>query len=236
MQRQCATLNVLADAYLGYGSYDSAPELLVPGARTPHLVRLINGLGADIVGLQEAEPTLVAALSMAGDWQVFWSQKQNNKPDGCLTLVRRGITAMGFTTHGYADGTGHILQMVTVEGVVFANTHIKWAPADSPDHVGVGQTRAMLDHLGSTRPAVIFADCNDRPGGPVRALVQAAGFTNVSGDDPTALIGEERAPIDLLAYRGVRATRIDLQFKPDDIPSTECPSDHIPVMATIETE
>ena len=41
---RCATFNVLADAYLGYGDYSHVdPALLVPGARLDALVRQVNG-------------------------------------------------------------------------------------------------------------------------------------------------------------------------------------------------
>jgi mRNA deadenylase 3'-5' endonuclease subunit Ccr4 len=71
---RCVSYNALADAWLGCGSYAHVPpELLRPGARLPHLVRLISDLNADVVCLQEVEPPLVEALGASGDWQLFWS-------------------------------------------------------------------------------------------------------------------------------------------------------------------
>jgi hypothetical protein len=227
---RCASFNVLADAYLGYGNYSHvAPSLLGPGARIPHLVRLIASLQADIVGLQEVEKPLVDALRATGDWQLRWSPKEGGRPDGCLMLIRNGITATDFETHPYSDGTGHVMQSVVIGDIIFVNTHLKYPP----DQYGVPQIQELLGRLGKTAPAVIFADCNDRPGGPVRALVEIAGFTNSWGHVPTARIGEELAALDLLAARGVYAERIALPFSPEGIPNEDCPSDHAPVMAHI---
>lgn len=237
MLLNCASYNALADAYLHYGDYRHvAPDLLIPEARIPHHLRLVTNLRADVIGLQEVEQPLVAALRAAGKWQQFWSPKEGGKPDGCLMLVRRGIPVVDFTTHAYSDDSNHIMQSVIIGGVVFANTHIKWAPAGQRNHSGIAQTEELLEQLSTKRRAVIFADCNDRPNGPVRRLVEQAGFINTCGNEPTALIGQERAALDLIAVRGVRATRIKTAFRPEDIPNIECPSDHIPVMASIEVD
>ena len=235
MELRCATFNVLADEYLGYGDYSHVdPELLVRGARTSALVQLIDDLNVDVVGLQEAEAPLVQALDETSKWQPFWSPKGRNKTDGCLTLVRNGIEVNDFETHLYGDQSGHVMQTVRIGRTIFANTHIKWAPDDDLNHAGVTQATELLDRLGRDRAAVIFADCNDRPNGPVRRLVEAAGFVNVCGDEPTAIVDKQLAAFDLLAVRGVTATYIDTAYNPSEIPSKDCPSDHIPELALVD--
>lgn len=231
---RCATFNVLADAYTSYGDYSHAdPKLLQPGARTEGIIRLVEGLGVDIIGLQEADEPLLRAIGATGLWQTFWSPKGRNKPDGCLTLVKHGLEVAGFDTHLYGDGSGHVVQSVAINGVTFANTHIKWAPADDSDHAGVAQTKELLDYLSGKEKAVVFADCNDRPNGPVRRLVEAAGFINAHDDEPTAIVNQELVALDLLAVRGMSATRTTRQFDLTRIPNVECPSDHIPIVADI---
>ena len=232
---RCASLNVLADAYLKYGNYAHVPpSLLVPGGRTLHLLRLIHDLKADVIGLQEVERPLAAALEATGKWQQFWSPKVSD-PDGCLMLVRPNITVTDFVTHRYNDDSDYLMQSMVIGGVTYINTHLKWAPADEPQHPGVAQVEELLGWVGKNRPAVIFTDSNDRPGGPARACLATAGFVNICGNEPTALIGSERAPIDLIAVRGVHGRRIQIDLRPENIPNTACPSDHIPVMAYIET-
>ncbi|HSX01352.1 MAG TPA: endonuclease/exonuclease/phosphatase family protein [Candidatus Saccharimonas sp.] len=226
---------MLADAYLRHGDYRHVPdELLRPGARIGYLVAMIAGLQADVIGLQEAEPPLVHELSRVRAWQVFWTQKEE-APDGCLTLVKKNLSVRGFNGYHYADGSGHVLQMLTVDGILIANTHIKWEL-----QARLAQTRALLDCIGSAQKAVILADCNDRPGGPARELVTAAGFMNVPGDTPTAFIANRDGPaaLDLLAVRGLTARPVLLRmgedFQLSEIPSPRCPSDHIPVVAHIK--
>lgn len=229
---RCAGFNVLADAHLPKGDYSHvAPELLVPGARLEHTLRLIDWLQADVIGLQEVEPHLVAALEATKKWQLLWSPKACGEPDGCLLLVRPGITVGGFKNHYYSVGP-HVAQLVEVGDIMVANTHIAWAPEDEPEHPGVYQTVELLRQLGKTRPVVLFADCNSRPGGRVRALIEEAGLVNLI-QGPTALIDREEAAIDLLAVRGVTAEPIDLGLSTQDIPNVGCSSDHIPVAAIV---
>lgn len=235
MRLRCGTFNTLADAYIGNGDYGHVdPRLLTPRARIPAIVRLIDTLDLDVIGIQEAEVPLVNALNQTDQWQSLWSRKGHNKQDGCLTLVRKGIDISCSKTYAYNDNSGHVLQTMRIGKTIFANTHIKWASEDDPAHVGVSQTRELLKILGPDQPAVIFADCNDRPGGPVRHLVEAASFTNYDDEVPTALVDQEPVSLDLLAIRGLESEPIHLDYYPMDIPNTECPSDHIPKLAYID--
>lgn len=95
----CASFNVLADAYISYGNYSHVePELLEPGAHIDYLVKLLSGLDADIIGLQEVERPLLNALHGAKYWQMLWSPKGNDKPDGCLALISPDINVTDFET------------------------------------------------------------------------------------------------------------------------------------------
>lgn len=237
MRLRCVSFNVLADAYIGYGDYSHVePGLLERGARLLYLEQLIDKLDAHIIGLQEADLSLLDVLLETGKWHIFWSPK-TGRTDGCLALVRRGygIKVAKFWDFAYGAGDGAVAQCLLVNDTVFINTHLQWAPPDSLAHVGVRQATELLEKVGEG-PSVIFADCNDRPGGPVRYLIEDAGFTNVCGERPTALIGSERAPIDLLSVRGVQAAFVDFGFYPEGIPSRDCPSDHIPVCGDIELD
>ena len=235
MKRKVATFNVLADSYWKNGDYSHvAPSLAVAGARIPHLLRLITSLDADVIALQEVELPLMAALNATNLWQLFWAPKASNDPDGCLMLVKHGIDTMPATVHAYRDGSGHVIQTVVVEDVPVVNTHLLYAEADQLPHPGLLQAEELLQQLGDS-PAVILTDSNDRPGGPVRALLRESGFTNVCGDRPTAWVNQKPASLDLITVRGVNAKLVKPQYSPQGIPSSDCPSDHIPMMAFVST-
>ncbi len=230
-----ASFNVLADAYTGYGDYSHAdPTLMQPGARTEGIVRAVRRLNADIIGIQEAEQLLIDAFDNTGEWQTLWSPKGRNKPDGCLTLVREGTAIADFETHHYDDSSGHVMQPIKVGRVTLANTHIKWAPIDAADHIGVSQTAELLHLLKNEERAVIMADCNDRPGGPVRRQVAEAGFINILDKEPTAIVNQELASLDLLVVRGMAARNLTRRYDIAQIPNQTCPSDHIPLLAEVD--
>jgi mRNA deadenylase 3'-5' endonuclease subunit Ccr4 len=234
-----ATLNPLADSYIGYGDYRHAPaDLMQPGARIRPLTELITSLNADVVGLQEVERPLVDALDATDEWQTFWTKKgKTNATDGCLTLVRKGLVVDGGEPEvvHYSDGSGHIAQIVKIGGIAIGNTHIKWELQNRTT-----QTQELLARVATEPHVVLMGDFNDRPGGPARKLVAEAGFRNLSGDDvPTAYIAnrEGSAALDLFAVRGLQAELVPIQFGPDfdirEIPSYRCPSDHIPILAQV---
>lgn len=232
-----ATFNVLADAYTSYGDYSHAnPELMQPGARLDHLSHQINNLGADVVGLQEADKSLVEVFEDDNNWQSFWAPKGRNKPDGCLTLVKSTVEVADHESHLYDDGSGHVFQLTRVGGVAIANTHIKWAPEDDRHHIGVSQTQELLTALNNQQAAVILADCNGRPGGKVQTMVEKAGFTSLSGERPTAIVNGELVALDLLAIRGMRGALIPTDYDLHSIPNETCASDHIPLVAEVSAK
>lgn len=227
-----ASFNVLADSYTSYGDYSHVDAtLLQPGARTSGLETLISSLDADVIGLQEAELPLVDALDETENWQTFWAQKGRNKPDGCVLLVRHGLTVHYYEAHNYDDESGHVFQAARIGRFVVANTHVKWAPADEPEHIGLAQTKQLLSYVDTNRPTILMGDFNDTPGGPVRSAVEAAGFENVWGDEPTAVVNGSHLSLDVLATRGLRAARSGALLSLETIPDVTVPSDHIPILA-----
>lgn len=227
------TFNVLADKYIHYG--DSLPpdsELQAPGSRIEPLQTLINSLGVDVLALQEVDDVLAKSINRDGAWQTFWRQKDNNKPDGCLTLVHPDITVDSSEMLAFGDKSGHVAQIIQLGGIAVVNTHLKWSPTDDPQHKGLGQVRELLEHLGE-QPAIILADCNDQPGGPVRQRLTEAGFGDLVGKMPTAWVSGEAVSIDMIALRGVAGHLVPTLYSPAK-PNHKVPSDHIPVLADIE--
>ena len=229
-----ATFNVLADAYTSYGDYSHAtPELMQPGARLDHLSQQINSLGADVIGLQEADKSLVEVFEDDNNWRSFWTPKGRNKPDGCLTLVKSNLEVADHKSHLYNDASGHVFQLTRVGGIAIANTHIKWAPEDDRNHIGVSQTQELLTALNDQQAAVILADCNGRPGGRVQTMVEEAGFTSLSGERPTAIVNGELVAIDLLAIKGLKGMLAPINYDLHANPNELCASDHAPLIAEV---
>jgi hypothetical protein len=225
--------NVLADRFLFDGSHGDYsyvdPRLMRPGARLPRTLRVIEELrtgGVKIIALQEVELHLVQAIAATRKWRWYWSTKVDRSV-GQLLLVAPEIP-----TGGYDEWPGQAAQRVIVGRVSFVNAHIRWARADSKDHRGLNQTRRILHHLGDG-PAAILTDSNDRPGGPVRARLAKAGFTNVDDTEPTAYVKGMSESMDLIAGRGIHVRTLATRFSPRRIPTTGCPSDHIPVVAEL---
>ncbi len=234
MQLTVASWNVLADAYIRYGDYTHVPtELLGAGARIPHVLAALSKIDADVIGLQEVDEQLLAALRQANEWEVLWSPKKGNKPDGCATLIRPNIPVQGWSTLGYLDGSGHIAQLVMIGGTCITNTHLKWAPAGTADHPGVAQLRQLLEQLAYCSKSMVLADSNDLPGGPLRTMLRDSGFVGVDDETPTAKVDGRLVALDIAATRGVSVMPVDLGIWADITMSTVCPSDHIPIAASI---
>lgn len=225
--------NVLADLYMlsgKHGNYSYVkPSLRTPSARLPYILGVIDKLqamGARLIALQEADTNLLGALRQKGRWQLSWSPDAGSSI-GCLMLTEPGILVE--PCYNWPDQRA---QMVVIGKVGIVNTHIQWAPADEPNHPGVRQTQEILSRLGDM-PAIILTDSNDRPGGPVRALLAKDGFSNTNVETPTAYVNTKPASLDLVAARGVDAKLIDAGYRASAIPNYNCPSDHVPVMADL---
>lgn len=230
-----ATFNTLADSYIGYSDLTHADQrLLAPGMRIEGLVRTSGSLNADVIALQEVEQPLVEAFETTRNWQTLWSPKGCNKPDGCLTLVSPDLEVEvdDFDTLYFSDNSGHVAQIIRIGQLAIANTHLRWAPLDANPHNGVHQIQELLAHITSPS-AILMGDCNDRPRGPVRQAFLEAGFDDVVGETPSALIDQAPVSIDMIAVRGLSAQLIPPNINLSTIPDTQCPSDHIPLIATI---
>ena len=209
------------------------PELMQPGARLEYLRDQINGLDADIVGLQEADKSLAEVFEGSSKWRSFWAPKGLNKPDGCRTLVKSNIEVAEHESHLYDDRSGYVFQLTRIGRLAIANTHIKWAPEDDPNHIGISQAQELLSALNVYKAAVILADCNGQPGGKVQTMIVKSGFTNLIGEKPTAIVNREMVSIDMIAIKGMRGTLISKDYDLHSIPNKTCASDHIPIIAEV---
>lgn len=158
-------------------------------------------------------------------------QKLKDKPDGCLALVNKDFRIEEYQGRPYADGSGHIYQSLIIENTRFINTHIKWAPIEDPNHIGKRQLKELIHHIGNDSPAIIAGDINDRPGGPVREVLNENGFYESNPDYATAIINGLPVSIVVIAAKGISIISNNYHKMRLNIPSTDCPSDHIPIFA-----
>ena len=243
------TWNVLADAYVSKARYPSvAPALLEPERRRELIVSMAIGYDCDVIAFQEAEPALVDLVVRRMDTHdVRWCPKGNNRPDGCMTAVRRTLTIAGEQRVEYSDGAessghvAHVLDLVDPRGerLRVINTHLRWAPPGTPIdvHIGVKQMREALTHIeDGSAVVVVVGDLNDLEGGPTRVAMADRGLREVQGAGATAYVEHlGLQALDVIAvtpalrvsgWTGVEAA--------SPLPNAMCPSDHVLVLAEMQ--
>jgi mRNA deadenylase 3'-5' endonuclease subunit Ccr4 len=243
-----ATYNILATAYIRARFYAQCdPAHLRARWRVPALVRHCGTLDADLLGLQEVERDVCAALDDALSQQGYagsYAPKGGGKPDGCATFYRRAVfTLQRAECLAYADGSDHIAQLTLLDyagrAIGLANTHLKWAPPGETQDLD--QIRELLGALSlpawASADWIICGDFNAKPDSPVLAALQAAGYRpSHSGDTQgyTANPNGAAKTIDYLCHgAGLRSSALPLPRIDDltPLPSAQHPSDHLAVIA-----
>jgi mRNA deadenylase 3'-5' endonuclease subunit Ccr4 len=238
-----ATYNTLATAYIRPRFYQHCEaHVLDPAWRVPALARHVAALDVDLIGLQEVDAAIYTALTAALvplGYAGHYLRKPGRKPDGCATFHRTAVfTLREVEQLRYADGSGHVALLVTLEhagGVVgLANTHLKWAPpGEAHDLV---EARELLAALAA-RPAVVWIACGDfnaKPDSAVIGAFAAAGYRTTHASGFTCNPNAAAKTIDYLCHTAALRSAprplppiVDLT----PLPSREQPSDHLAVVA-----
>lgn len=257
-----ASYNVLADAYVKPEWFAHvSPAALAREPRRARLIERVIGLDADVVCLQEVEAPVFAALERAlaplGHRGVF-AKKSGNRPDGCATFVReQAWTLVAHERFVYRDGrggvadSGHVALLVTVaprdggDRVVVAGTHLRWAADDTPphEHVGRRQLELLLAHLDESGVAsrVVCGDFNAEAESTTLAPLFARGYRDAyaARPQPTCNTHHEAKRIDFVFHdASLRAVPEPLPAidGATPLPSDREPSDHLPIVATLERD
>jgi endonuclease/exonuclease/phosphatase family metal-dependent hydrolase len=236
--------NVLADAYIRPELYPhTPPALLEPAARRRRLLDSVASFDADVVCLQEVEPSFFAeAEARLGAFTGFFRNKRH-KPDGCAIFVRRSLGAPKPRELYYRDGTGHLALAAELGGVGIVTTHLKWEPHDAPpeSRLGAGELRELLDaFVAPGERWVVCGDLNADAASPVLATAFARGLRDAYASMPDAYTcnsNGKRKRIDFILHTpDVVAIPGPLRSIADDtpLPSDEEPSDHIAIRARLE--
>jgi endonuclease/exonuclease/phosphatase family metal-dependent hydrolase len=252
-----ATYNVLADAYVKPEYFRHIdPSALKASVRYPRIVERVLGLGADIICLQEVEHELFRSLTSQlrrSGYLGRWAHKDGSKPDGVATFVKLpyrnlGARIVSLSDQSAADASGHVALITRVAcgdaRITVANVHLKW---DQPNltgdnHAGYAQARVLLDDLAHERPVIVCGDLNATSRSAILEDFRSAGFTDTHSDEnPTCSHDGCVSKIDYILLRGGLHGEIGYRAKDAQIisvdapvPSLDEPSDHIPVITTIE--
>jgi len=248
--------NVLADNFLSSERYpDSPAHLLQPGARLLSVCEMASSGNPGLLCLQEAEPPLFDLFrsAMGPEWDIRWCPKDQGRPDGLITAVRSPWRidhedALYFVENTLNDRSGHVAHILQVSlgdlRIEIANTHLRWAPAETPivDHVGVKEALELILALDVRNAPIklIAGDVNDVPGGPVRGVLASAGYSELQSPGPTASIEprtKEPVALDVIAAEGFESFESHPLTKiVEPLPSDRFPSDHVPVDVSLYWE
>ncbi len=247
-----ATWNVLADAYVGRDAHPGAPSrLLTAGARSEAIcdgvVDLIRNLGAGVVCLQEAEPSLLPHIQercTRHGWEVNWSPRGHGEPDGLVAIVCAPWMLSSTTPLTYADDRSYLAQRIELLHndlkVVLYNTHFRWADDDGRT---TGRQGAELAHWVAAEqvPTLVVGDLNAAPGSSALTQLRSVGCVDVHpGSDwrTAAFPGIGAVRVDYILVRGGTGTPIPVSsLQIEDarpLPDERLPSDHAPLAARIE--
>jgi CCR4-NOT transcription complex subunit 6 len=237
--------NVLADAHVRAAYYPSTPTaLLARGARTGAIVERLLASDADVICLQEAEPSLVeAARARLGRYAIHYLPKGGGKPDGCATFVR-GLVVRDVHELAYSDGappSGHVALLLEVEhdGVRLgvANTHLKWDPQSRFATVQIAQ---LVKAMHATVPWIVCGDFNVTPDDAANAAFDKERLVDAYGREPleafTAVTNGRARRIDFIRHSVGLSVEALPTPRLDDravLPSDEHPSDHIPIAVRV---
>jgi endonuclease/exonuclease/phosphatase family metal-dependent hydrolase len=252
-----ATWNVLATSYITRERYPAVdPALLEPSARHAAVADSLARIGADVLCLQEVETPMYEAARRRLEPEGYAGHlalKGRGKPDGCATFVRLArFRPMDWRRIDYGDAippSGHLALVVLLDDgprrLGIANTHVKWDPPGVPPdrQHGVRQMTQLLDDRRLVAPDcaawVVCGDFNATlDADPVRPLL-AAGFrtTHTPADGATCNPNGSAKMIDFAFLDGPLASDPWPLFPVADdtpLPSCDMPSDHVPVVATID--
>lgn len=246
--------NVLAQAYLLPERYlGIPPEHLEAQGRQARLLAHIQGMGAQLLCLQEVEPALFRLLEEALPERRGIYTPKRGRPDGLATFYDPRLTlthsqALHFThaDPGY-DHIAQVLRFETPEGPLrLGNTHLRWQRNDTPlhRHQGVLQLGELLDSLDALPPGprVVCGDLNVNAGSPVLRAARTRGLAPPPHDGrpaDTALINGRFRRLDwvLHEHRALHSRERPLPSLRalGPIPGMREPSDHLPLHADLQS-
>jgi endonuclease/exonuclease/phosphatase family metal-dependent hydrolase len=252
------TYNVLADSYIRPEWFPHTPaESLDPANRHPALLAELIALDSDIIALQEVERDVFDLLNTGLQPRGYigrYGPKGRDKPDGCAIFLRATSTpAFEWQRLEYADAVGEgkisghlaLIAIIEINGqrLGVANTHLKWAPPDTPlsEHLGARQMDELCAWIGahSCSEWIVCGDLNCTTWSSVLDGLRAEGFADAHGglEPPTCNANRDARKLDHVFITGglvsdpAPVIPIDAHTP---LPSAKHASDHLPVEVAIQ--
>ncbi len=259
MKLKILTYNVLADVYLLPERYPDSPHDCIEFSwRTQALISKIVSLDADLICLQEVEPALFEALRGSLEplgYRGWLELSGGNGTEGCAIFYRARLMTLKLPSRfdfPEKPGTSPCRRLAQIalfdaggQSVAVVNTHLQW---DTPTTArsacrSVHQVVSLLEELGTMAPALPTIICGDfnteADSQTVRELLERGYQFSHAGDamGPTCRANGKCRMIDFIFHTsGISA--FPSLIEPIDssipMPGLEHPSDHVPVVATLE--
>ena len=225
-------------------------------ARRPMIAEVLRRTGPDIVGTQEGHyEQLRQIVADSGRYQwVGVGRDPGGQGEFCAVLYDPVKLAVLDCRHFWlsdtpeepgsatADWGNRVIRMATQvefrttdgQRLLWLNTHLDHK---SPEARRRGAALIAGRLTGVDTPAVVSGDFNDVPGSAAYATLLTAGFTDTWTGPEHGTFGDWAAPrpdgerIDWILTRGLTAKPAELCLLHD---GDRWPSDHVPVLATLE--
>ncbi len=243
-----ATWNVLSPAFTTPERYPSVDASVLDATyRINRITDWVLSNQINVTCLQEATWPLVDKLTSAlGPERVLWLPREFRRSDGLAIVLSAEVAVLNYEelTMPSSKDRSRVAQVMDFRFndtfYSLANVHISWAaPTDERgSNRALTQIRTVLNALASHSPDthILVGDVNAPPNSKLRGLLAEEGLVELQGDSPTAYVNGHPASLDVITARNVRAKmRPPLFDSSRPLPSPQCPSDHIPLTADLET-
>lgn len=245
------TYNVLAQCYVRPDRYRTSPaEALEPASRRARLLARIEGLGSDLLCLQEVEPDIYEALRAHLDsTHASAYAKRAGRSEGSALFARRSVfewhghEVLHFVAHRPGDDDLALIARLAVDtqSLHVATTHLTWQPDETPldEHLGRRQMLELLTYRDAASADITWllaGDFNATSQSPVLAAAYERGLAeSCRAQRPwdTTAINRRPRKIDYLLYSTGRLDPrpgvLPKLGRDTVMPSIHEPSDHLPL-------
>ena len=236
-----ATWNVLAPSYAHQSRYAGvAPDDLAAAARVPRVRARIRELleGCDVVALQEVDADLVGWLRDSGA-SVVHAPRPTSSDGVLLASTRLPLSGSSSASSGASGDGRRTWAAATVDAMLVVCVHLdpEW-PARRLH--GATQARELVAWCDAQEggTTVLLGDINAAWHSRTGDVLSRAGFETSPAGATAATNGKTRE-LDVVAVRGGAALVVTSPGLPSPgsvlwLPDAEIPSDHAPLVATVE--